>query len=53
VHLLDLQRASIASPTVPDGALRETVLLLAELAPSIEFIESATGRETAALPVIR
>lgn len=55
VHLLDLVRALDREPTVPDIALRETALLLAEMAPAIEFIDSATGRASAAppLPVIR
>lgn len=55
VHLLDLQRALEREPRVPDGALRETALLLAEVAPAVQFIESATGRTPAAppLPVIR
>jgi uncharacterized protein (TIGR03083 family) len=55
VHLLDLQRALGRAPTVPEVAVRETALLLAELAPPIEFIESATGRAASAppLPVIR
>jgi uncharacterized protein (TIGR03083 family) len=55
VHLLDLQRALEQTPTVPDAALRETAVLLAEIAPAVEFIESATGRAPAAppLPVIR
>lgn len=55
VHLLDLQRALGQPPTIPDVALRETATLLAEIAPAVEFIESATGRAPAAppLPVIR
>lgn len=55
VHLLDLERALDRTPTVPDIALRETARLLAEIAPAIEFIESATGRAPAMppLPVIR
>lgn len=55
VHLLDLQRALDREPSIPDLALRETALLLAELAPAVQFIESATGRAPAAppLPVIR
>lgn len=55
VHLLDLQRALDRTPDVPAAALRETALLLAEIAPAVEFIESATGRTPAAppLPVIR
>ena len=55
VHLLDLERALDRMPTVPDIALRETACLLAEIAPAVEFIESAAGRAPAAppLPVIR
>jgi hypothetical protein len=54
VHLLDLQRALHREPSIPDIALRETALLLAELVPAVPFIESATGRAPAAppLPVI-
>jgi uncharacterized protein (TIGR03083 family) len=55
VHLLDVQRALDRRPDVSDIALRETALLLAETAPAVEFIESASGRAPAAppLPVIR
>ena len=55
VHLLDLRRALGQPPSVPDGALRESARLLAEIAPAVEFIESATGRApaTTPLPVIR
>ena len=55
VHLLDLQRALDQTPSAPGAALRETAVLLAEIAPAVEFIESATGRAPAAppLPVIR
>lgn len=55
VHLLDVQRALERTPRVPEPALEQTRTLLAELAPPIEFIESATGRTAAAppLPVIR
>lgn len=51
VHLLDLQRALDQEPSVPDGALRETAQLLAEMAPAVEFIESATGRAPAEPPL--
>ena len=55
VHLLDLQRALDHEPNVPELALRETARLLADIAPAVELIESATGRAPAAppLPVIR
>jgi hypothetical protein len=39
---------------VPPLALKDTVLVLAELAPAVEFIEAATGRSThSPLPVLR
>ncbi|MGH3569121.1 MAG: maleylpyruvate isomerase N-terminal domain-containing protein [Pseudonocardia sp.] len=54
VHLLDVQRALDRPPVAPEAALRETALLLAELAPAVEFIEAATGRTTPSpLPVLR
>jgi uncharacterized protein (TIGR03083 family) len=55
VHVLDVQRALDRPPAIPAEALRQTARLLAELAPAVEFIESATGRASAAspLPVIR
>jgi uncharacterized protein (TIGR03083 family) len=54
VHLLDLQRALDHPPVVPESALRDTVQLLAELAPAVELIEAATGRSThSPLPVLR
>jgi uncharacterized protein (TIGR03083 family) len=54
VHLLDVQRALGHPPVVPEPALRETVQLLAELAPAVELIEAATGRSThSPLPVLR
>jgi uncharacterized protein (TIGR03083 family) len=54
VHLLDVQRALDQSPDVPASALRETVQLLAELTPAVEFIEAATGRTTRyPAPVLR
>jgi hypothetical protein len=54
VHLLDVQRALDHPPAVPPEALRDTVQLLAEVAPPIDFIEAATGRSThSPLPVLR
>lgn len=54
VHLLDVQRALDHPPVVPTPALRDTVQLLAELAPAVELIEAATGRSThSPLPVLR
>ncbi len=54
VHLLDVQRALDHPPVVPKPALRDTVQLLAELAPAVELIEAATGRSThSPLPVLR
>jgi uncharacterized protein (TIGR03083 family) len=54
VHLLDLQHALNHPPVVPTPALRDTVQLLAELAPAVELIEAATGRSThSPLPVLR
>ena len=54
VHLLDIQRALDHPPVVPPPALRDTVQLLAELAPAVELIEAATGRSTQSpLPVLR
>ena len=54
VHLLDVQRALDQPPVVPAPALRDTVQLLAELAPAVELIEAATGRSThSPLPVLR
>ena len=44
VHLLDLQRALGRPPDVPAGGLAHTAVLLAEMAPPVEFIEAATGR---------
>lgn len=53
VHLLDIQRALDHPPAVPTPALRDTVQLLAELAPAVELIEAATGRSTQSpLPVL-
>lgn len=54
VHLLDVVRALDIEPDVPEPALRETAHLLAELAPGVELIESATGRSADhPLPVLR
>ncbi len=54
VHLLDVQRALDHPPEVPPEALRDTVQLLAEIAPPVDFIEAATGRSThSPLPVLR
>jgi uncharacterized protein (TIGR03083 family) len=56
VHLLDLQRALAVPLAIPPAGLHTTVVLLAEVAPEIDFVEAATGRTSAAtlpLPVIR
>lgn len=54
VHLLDVQRSLDHPPEVPPEALRDTVQLLAGIAPPVEFIEAATGRSThSPLPVLR
>lgn len=54
VHLLDVQRALDHAPVVPPQALLDSVQLLAELAPAVEFIEAATGRLVRSpLPVLR
>jgi uncharacterized protein (TIGR03083 family) len=54
VHLLDVQRAVDHPPVVPTPALQDSVQLLAELAPAVEFIEAATGRSVRSpLPVLR
>jgi uncharacterized protein (TIGR03083 family) len=53
VHLLDLQRALGQAPNVPADGLAHTTALLAEMAPPVDFIEAATGRNTADLfPVL-
>jgi uncharacterized protein (TIGR03083 family) len=53
VHLLDLQRALGQEPAVPADGLAHTTALLAEMAPPIEFIETATGRSSTELfPVL-
>lgn len=46
VHLLDVRRALGQPPAVPAPALKDTVQLLAELAPAVELIEAAAGRST-------
>jgi uncharacterized protein (TIGR03083 family) len=54
VHLLDLDRALDAPPVVPAAALHTTAVLLAEVAPSVDFVEAATGRTPLnPFPVIR
>jgi uncharacterized protein (TIGR03083 family) len=54
VHLLDLLRALDRPPDVPVAGLHTTVVLLAELAPEVEFVEAATGRVAAnPLPILR
>jgi uncharacterized protein (TIGR03083 family) len=54
VHLLDLLRALDRPPDVPAAGLHTTVVLLAELAPRVEFVEAATGRSAMnPLPVLR
>jgi uncharacterized protein (TIGR03083 family) len=53
VHLLDLQRALGQPPNIPSDGLAHTAVLLAEMAPPVEFIEAATGRRAADLfPVL-
>jgi uncharacterized protein (TIGR03083 family) len=46
VHLLDLHRALGQPPAVPADGLAHTSALLADMAPSVDFIEVATGRST-------
>lgn len=54
VHLLDALRALELPAEVPEAALRDTVRLLAELAPAVEFVEAATGRaDRLPLPLLR
>jgi uncharacterized protein (TIGR03083 family) len=53
VHLLDLKRALDEPPDIPAAGLRHTAVLLAEMAPPVDFIEAATGRGTSnPLPVL-
>jgi hypothetical protein len=54
VHLLDLLRALDRPPDVPPAGLHTTVVVLAELAPAVEFVEAATGRVAVSpLPLLR
>jgi uncharacterized protein (TIGR03083 family) len=54
VHLLDVLAAIGREPSLPAAALQETALLLAEMVDPVSFIETATGRSSAAvLPVLR
>lgn len=54
VHLLDVLRALDLPPELPPAATTDTALLLAEMAPPVDFIETATGRSTTSpLPVLR
>lgn len=54
VHLLDTRRALDQAPDAPEAAMREVTHLLAEVAPPVEFIESATGRsDHSPLPLVR
>ena len=53
VHLLDLQRALGEPPDVPVEGLTHSAVILAQMAPAIDFIEVATGRSTTELfPVL-
>lgn len=53
VHLLDLQRALGQPPDVPAAGLTHTAAVLVEMAPPVDFIETATGRSTTGLfPVL-
>jgi uncharacterized protein (TIGR03083 family) len=52
-HLLDLRRALGQPPNVPADGLAHTTAVLAQMAPPVDFIEAATGRNAAALfPVL-
>lgn len=54
VHLLAVLRALNLPPALPPAATTDTALLLAEMAPPVDFIETATGRTaTSPLPVLR
>ncbi|GAB3842765.1 maleylpyruvate isomerase N-terminal domain-containing protein [Dactylosporangium cerinum] len=46
VHLLDLQRALGQPPDVPVEGLTHTAAVIVQMAPPVDFIESATGRST-------
>lgn len=53
VHLLDVQRALGREPEIPAAGLRHTALMLAQIAPPVDFIEAATGRASTDLfPVL-
>ncbi|WP_433306730.1 maleylpyruvate isomerase N-terminal domain-containing protein [Actinoplanes sp. CA-030573] len=53
IHLLDLQRALGLEPEVPAAGLAHTAVVLARIAPPIDFIEAATGRASTDLfPVL-
>src|ERR671916_1590104 len=54
VHLLDVVPGLARAPEIPEDALRETALLLAEIAEPVRLIEAATGRSPdSPLPVLR
>lgn len=55
VHYLDVSHALGTDGLLPPDALRETVVLLAQIPPAVEFVEAATGRgaPAAVLPVLR
>ena len=55
VHGLDLSAATgVTAGSIPPGAMRHTVDLLAGMAEPVSFIEAATGRaSTRVLPVLR
>lgn len=54
VHLLDVLRALDLPPDLPPAATTDTALLLAEMAPPVDFIEAASGRSTTSpFPVLR
>lgn len=53
VHLLDLQRALGREADIPAAGLTHTATVLAQIAPPVDFIESATGRASTDLfPVL-
>jgi uncharacterized protein (TIGR03083 family) len=53
VHLLDLQRALGRPPEVPTEGLTYTVDILVQMAPPVDFIEAATGRNpTGLFPIL-
>jgi uncharacterized protein (TIGR03083 family) len=49
VHLLDLHRALGLPPDIPADGLAHTTALLVQMAPPVDFIEAATGRNPADL----